>query len=166
MPIDSGAFTQAMAQVPSPVSIVTTVDADGQRWGFTASSFCSLSLEPSLLLVCLAKSASSHQIFAEARHFLVNVLAEGHSGVALSFAKTGTDKFSGSAMVPCELGMPGLTDAAARVACTTHAVLDGGDHSILIGRAEDSFVLDRPPLMYYNRQFTSPQRQALAGVSA
>ncbi|GGP76113.1 flavin reductase family protein [Streptomyces abikoensis] len=59
MPVDGSDFTQALAQVPGPVTIVTTLDGQGAPWGFTASSFCSLSLSPPLILVCLAKSWSA-----------------------------------------------------------------------------------------------------------
>lgn len=43
-----------MAAFPSGVTIMTTADRTGRPWGFTASSFCSLSLDPPLVLVCLA----------------------------------------------------------------------------------------------------------------
>ncbi|MEU2228338.1 flavin reductase family protein [Streptomyces sp. NPDC018347] len=154
--VDPADFTRAMAHVPAPVTIVTTVDPSGRRWGFTASSFSSLSLDPTLVLVCPAKSASCHEAFVTADRFLVNVLAAGQAGVAAGFARSGTDKFAGSSMEPCELGLPGLPDATARLACALHDVLDGGDHSILVGRVQQVSVGGADPLVYYNRLFTRP----------
>ncbi|MGW1076475.1 flavin reductase family protein [Streptomyces sp. NPDC002537] len=154
--IDPAEFTDAMARVPAPVTIVTTVDPAGRRWGFTASSFTSLSLDPPLVLVCPAKSASCHDAFVSAERFLVNVLTPEHAAVAGRFARSGHDKFGGGPMEPCESGLPGLPDATARLDCALHDVLDGGDHSILIGRVESVHVGTAEPMVYYHRAFTRP----------
>ncbi|MFF1560468.1 flavin reductase family protein [Streptomyces sp. NPDC058279] len=154
--IDPTEFARAMAQVPTPVTVVTTVDGAGRRWGFTASSFTSLSLDPPLVLVCPAKTASCHDAFVTCGRFLVNVLAADHTDVAASFARSAADKFTGSPMEAFEHGLPGLPDATARLVCTLHDVLDGGDHSILVGRVESVTVGGADPLVYHNRQFTRP----------
>ncbi|MFJ9409541.1 flavin reductase family protein [Streptomyces sp. NPDC101393] len=154
--VDPADFVRAMARVPAPVTIVTTVDAAGRRWGFTASSFSSLSLDPPLVLVCPARTASCHDAFVTADRFLVNVLAAGHTGIAKAFARSGHDKFTGSAMEPCEAGLPGLRDATARIACALHDVADGGDHSILVGRVLSVSVGPAEPMVYCDRRFTRP----------
>ncbi|MGK5544914.1 flavin reductase family protein [Streptomyces sp. URMC 127] len=156
MPIDPRDFTRAMARVPGPVTVVTTVSPSGERRGFTASSFSSLSLDPPLILVCLDKNASTHEVFVDTDRFLVNVLAQDQSGVALRFAASGTDRFAAGDMVPCEFGLPGLAEATARLACSTHEVLDGGDHSILVGRVETAHSGDSAPLVYCDRSFARP----------
>lgn len=149
-------FTQAMARVPGPVTVTTTVDAAGRRWGFTASSFSSLSLTPPLVLICLDKSASTHEAFIHADHFMINILAEEQADVALRFAKSGVDRFESGDAVPLELGLPGIPEAAARVACSLHQVVDGGDHSILIGRVEAAYASEGAPLVYCDRSFQRP----------
>ncbi|MEU6253633.1 flavin reductase family protein [Streptomyces sp. NPDC047043] len=151
------ALTHAMSRVPGPVTVVTTVDGTGRRRGFTATSFSSLSLDPPLVLVCLNKTASTHIAFTTTDRFLVNLLAHGQEQVARRFARSGVDRFAEGDMQPCELGLPGSPDACARVACALHDVLDGGDHSILVGRVLDTHVDDdRTPLLYYDRTFTHP----------
>ena len=155
------ALTRAMSRVPGPVTVVTTVDGTGRRWGFTATSFTSLSLDPPLVLVCLNRTASTHPAFASADRFLVNLLAHGQDHLARRFARSGVDRFAeGDAegdVVPCELGLPGVPDACVRVACALHTLHDGGDHSILVGRVLDTHVDDdRTPLVYYDRTFTHP----------
>ncbi|MEV7780203.1 flavin reductase family protein [Kitasatospora sp. NPDC088351] len=160
MPVNQADFTLAMSRVPSPVTVATTVDAVGRHWGFTASSFTSLSLDPQLVLICLDKAASTHAAFLAAEHFLVNVLAHDQAEVARRFATSGIDRFAAGDMVPCELGLPGLASASARVACATHRILDGGDHSILVGRVERTHAGSGPPLVYSDRAFTRPEPAA------
>ncbi len=156
MTVDHHDFLRAMARTPGPVTVVTTVARSGRRAGFTCSAFVSLSLRPPLVLVCLDRAASTHDAFVAADRFMVNVLADGQAEVALRFARSGVDRFEAGDMTPCELGLPGLAGAAARVACTTHGVLDGGDHSILVGRVEATHAGDAPPLVYCDRSFARP----------
>ncbi|MFE6721721.1 flavin reductase family protein [Streptomyces albidoflavus] len=151
------AFTRTMARVPTPVTVVTTVDETGRPWGFTASSFSSLSLDPPLVLVCPAKTASCYPAFVSADRFLVNVLSAAQSDIAGRFARSGHDKFGEGDMVPSEEGLPGLAGAVARISCTLREVLDGGDHSILVGQVMSVSVSDLDPLVYHDRRFTRPE---------
>ncbi len=57
--LDLDDFRAVMSMWPSGVTITTTIDDDGLRWGFTASAFSSLSLEPPLILVCVRAAAKS-----------------------------------------------------------------------------------------------------------
>ncbi|PJE94893.1 flavin reductase [Streptomyces carminius] len=156
MAVSISSFTEAMSRVPAPVTVATTVTPDGRAWGFTASSFCSLSLRPPLILLCLAKEAESHLAFTRAGSFLINVLAAEHAPVALHFARRSHRKVATSGFVPCEKGLPGLPEATARVACSTHSVVAGGDHSIIVGLVESTYVSDRIPLSYCDRAFARP----------
>jgi flavin reductase ActVB len=156
MTIDPASFTRVMSRVPGPVAVATTTDVTGRNWGFTGSSFSSLSLDPPLVLICLDKAASTHTAFAGAELFMVNILAEQHSEVARRFATSGVDRFDAADMEPCELGLPGLSGALARIACSVHDILDGGDHSIIVGRVEAMHVNGGTPLVYCDRSFTRP----------
>ena len=113
--MEAADFTRAMARVPGPVTVVTTVDAAGTRSGFTASSFSSVSLDPPLVLVCLDRAASTHPAFAAADRFLVNVLAEGQEAIALRFATSGIDRFAAGDLKPCEAGMWLRPTSASRI---------------------------------------------------
>ncbi|SDN17278.1 flavin reductase family protein [Actinacidiphila guanduensis] len=147
-------FFNAMATVPSPVAVATTVDASGRRWGFTGSSFTSLSADPPLILICLGKGASTHAAFTTCDRFLVNVLSAGQAEVARRFATSGIDRFAAGDMSPCESQLPGLPEATARLSCTLYCVMDGGDHSIVVGRVEQATLTGEAPLVSCNRSFT------------
>ena len=150
-------FTSAMARVPGPVVVTTTVDEAGCRWGFTASSFVSLSLAPPLVTVSLDKKASTHSAFTSAGHFMVNVLAHDQSDIARRFATSGVDRFAAGDTVPLERGLPGIPEAAVRLVCRLHDVVDGGDHSMLIGHVLDCVTdVERDALVYVDRAFVRP----------
>ncbi|AVV41409.1 flavin reductase family protein [Streptomyces sp. ID05-04B] len=160
-------FTQAMARVPGPVVVATTVDEHGRRWGFTASSFVSLSLDPPLVMVGLDKRASTHGAFTAADHFMINVLASDQSAIARRFAASGVDRFAAGDTVPLELGLPGIPQALVRLVCRMHDVVDGGDHSILIGGVDDCVGPEhREALVYVDRSFVRPAGPALAVARA
>lgn len=148
-------FRDAMARLAAPVTVITTRDLDGRPRAFTASAVCSLSAEPPLLLVCVNGSCSTHDVFTTADRFLVNVLNHEQADAARDFAHH--DRATAeAALVPLELGLPGLPDASARFACTRRQVLPGGDHSILIGRLETVSLSDSPPLIHYEGGWHRP----------
>jgi flavin reductase (DIM6/NTAB) family NADH-FMN oxidoreductase RutF len=146
-------FRQAMAAFPSGVTIVTAADAKGGWWGFTASSFCSLSLRPPLVLVCLATDAQCHPVFADAASWVVNVAAPHHRDLAVRFATRGADKFAPGGFTAGSTGHPVLTDACAVLECVTFARYGGGDHTILVGEVVDTHVREEEPAVYFRRDF-------------
>jgi flavin reductase (DIM6/NTAB) family NADH-FMN oxidoreductase RutF len=114
------------------VTIVTSQTDDGERLGFTANSFTSVSLDPPLLLVCPANGASALPGLRAAGRFAVNVLGPESQPVADRFAMRGVDRFAEAEWLEWE-GVPVLAGAKAAFACTLHADHDGGDHRIIVG---------------------------------
>lgn len=71
---DAMEFRRALGSFLTGVTIVTTIDETGDPRGFTANSFTSVSLDPPLVLVCIAKKALGHQAFSTSRGFAINIL--------------------------------------------------------------------------------------------
>lgn len=152
--VEIGDFREALSRFASGVTVVTTIDGDERQWGFTANAFCSLSIDPPLVLVCLDESAECYQTFMNAERFMINILPTYHEQLALRFAKKGTDKFVGGGFLADQTGLPILQDAIGTLRCAAHARLDGGDHIILIGRVEEAEHRDdAPPLLYFRGGF-------------
>ncbi|MFC5996378.1 flavin reductase family protein [Pseudonocardia hispaniensis] len=146
-------FREAMASFPSGVTIVTTTDADGRWWGFTATSFCSVSLDPPLVLVCLARTAECHPVFAASDRWIVHVIHPDHADLAVRFATRGADKFTDAGFRPDPRGLPVLPRACVTLDCTTHATYPGGDHTILLGRVQHTRLGETEPAIYFRRSF-------------
>ena len=151
---DVANFKEAMSRFPSGVVIATTRDSAGRPWGFTASAFSSVSLDPPLVLVCLARTAECHRRFQSAPWFAINVLGAGDESVAAAFAKRGADKFAGINAAADERGSPLLPAAVATLTCERFNVYDCGDHSVLVGRVTKTRLGSRnSPMVYSSRRF-------------
>lgn len=168
--LDLDDFRAAMSMWPSGVTITTTINDDGLRWGFTASAFSSLSLEPPLILVCLAAAAKSHDTFVRAKSFAVNLLSTRHEQLALRFAMRGSDKFNGANFRPGHTGSPVLTDSVASLECIMHSTVPAGDHTILIGKVVHANVNatvgdSAPAMVHFARRFRSVSPVEQRGIS-
>lgn len=146
-------FREAMASFPSGVTIVTTVDDADVEHGFTATSFCSLSADPPLVLVCLAKNAQCHPVFERHDRWAIHVIHADHKGLALRFATRGADKFGGDEFTVDDRGVPVLDDAPIRLDCSAYARYDGGDHTILVAHVNGVVIGDHVPALYFRRAF-------------
>lgn len=150
-------FKELLAHLAGAVVVITTRDADGHVWGFTASSFCSLSLDPPLVLFCLEQSADCHAAFMAADSFAVSMLAAHQVELSQRFAMKGSIKYEGVRLVEGALGMPLISGALVWLECVVYARYPGGDHTIVVGRVESGDVnaLDAGarPLLYYNRAY-------------
>lgn len=136
MTSDARALRDAFGAFLTGVTVVTTVDDAGAPIGFTANSFTSVSLDPPLLLVCLAKTSRNYAALTSARGFAVNILSEGQKDVSNTFARPVEDRFASVKWQSGPFGSPVFGDVAAWFDCAMHEVVDAGDHVILIGRVE------------------------------
>ena len=158
MSVNSDQFRDVMGRFATGVTVVTTSN-QGRLEGLTASAFSSVSLEPPLVLVCIGKDSSCYAAFSGGSFFAINILSAEQTGLSVRFSSDVGDRFEGVAHETWVTGAPILAGAIAAVDCTLHAVYDGGDHSILVGRVERLGPIreDADPLIYY--------RGAYRGVS-
>jgi len=151
---DARTLRDALGCFATGVTVVTALDADGQPIGLTANSFTSVSLDPPLLLVCIAKTASSLAALEAAENFAVNVLHIGQQPTSNLFAKSGEDRFSETPWRRGHNDTPLLTGALANFECKRHALHEGGDHVILVGEVVRArFEPRRDPLLYFRGKY-------------
>lgn len=148
--IDSATFRAVLGRFASGVTVVTMRDDDERDHGMTVSAFCSVSLEPPLVLVCLDHDASMRPLLVDGSAFVVNVLAEGQEALSRRFASPDDERFDGVGFTRGARGAPLLDDALAHLECTVHARHEAGDHTIVIGRVESAVAREGTgPLLYY-----------------
>ncbi len=148
--IDRLAYRRAIGTFATGVTVITVATPDGVH-GMTANSLTSVSLDPLLLLVCIDRRAQMAQHIQQAGRFAVNVLSSDQEWISRHFAGR-----PGERAVPFGLldGLPVIGDALAQMACTITQVLDGGDHSIVMGEIVAlAHGPDLPPLLYFGGRY-------------
>ncbi len=157
MPTDAQSFKAGLGRFASGVTVVTTSGQQGDH-GMTASAFTSLSIDPPLVLVCVKKGNTTHELLENASGFGINILAEDQVSVSNRFAGWGfppdQDKWADLSITRGEVsGAPLIGGALANLDCTKWAAHDGGDHTIFVGQVEGVVAEgDREglaPLLYF-----------------
>ena len=153
-------FKAALSRFPAGVTAVTMVGPEGDH-GMTASAFCSLSLDPPLVLVCVGKKGGTHELLSKCSGFAINILSEEQVSVSNRFAgwwEEGKSKWDDLEITRGEhSGAALIGGALAWLDCTLHAAHDGGDHTIFVGRVEAARSFGEPgslaPLMYFDKSY-------------
>ena len=151
---DPRTLRDALGCFATGVTVVTCMDGEGRPTGLTVNSFTSVSLDPPLLLVCLAKPAASSAALVRASHFAVNVLQTGQQPASIRFSTRDQDRFGTTPWSTGEAGAPILKDSMGVFECERYAVHDGGDHHILIGQVvKATFDAQLDPLLYFRGSY-------------
>lgn len=153
MPISPEEFRHALSKFASGVTVVTTKDKEGNLHGITVSAFCSVSLEPPLILVCIDKKTASHYAFGESKVFAVNILRDEQINHSNQFASPLIDKFEKIEYGEGIEGIPVLKNALVNLECRLIDSHETGDHSIFIGQVETAIVNEGNPLLYYHGNY-------------
>lgn len=156
-PLDVGTFRQITGCFATGVVVVTTAAADGFH-GLTVNAFCSVSLDPPLVLVCVDRLARGHDRLAEAGSFGISILSERQEFLADRFAGRApliNARFDGAPYLTAQTGAPLLSQAVAWLDCRRWATYDGGDHSIFVGQALAAALADEQtgPLLFHASRY-------------
>lgn len=147
------------------VTVVTTIDEGGRPLGFTANSFSSVSLDPPLLLVSIARSSLNYSAFAGGTGFAVNILSESQKEVSNTFARPVEDRFASVYWRRGPVGSPLIAGVSAWFDCEVHQIVEAGDHAILIGRIGAFEATQAPGLGYYRGGYFTPGHTGAAVAS-
>ena len=146
MPLDPLELRRAFGCFVTGVTIVTAIDGEGRPRGFTANSFTSVSLDPPLVLVCIARTAGSYPLFSTTKQFAINILSEEQRPISSRFASKEVDKFAQIEWRPGRTGSPLIGGTVAWLDCRREQQIDAGDHLILVGRVLDFEHSTQTPL--------------------
>lgn len=149
--IDPTLFRRVMGHYPTGVTVVAALE-DDRPVGLAIGSFFSVSLEPPLVGFCVARTSSTWPRIEAIGSFGITVLAEDQQETSGRFASKVEDKFEGETWVGAPVtGSPLIQGGLEHIDCTLHSVLDGGDHSIVLGRVQylDVHRDDVGPLLFF-----------------
>lgn len=158
--IDARTFRQTLGQFATGVTVIA-MEVQGELRAMTVNSFTSVSLDPPLVLFCAGKDSKIGQFAHEATGFSVNVLGQTQRDVSTHFAGVGKGeppRFGFSSWT----GGPRLDGCRAALGCAAHAVHDGGDHWIIVGRVLATYIApdEGEPLLYFGGRYRAlgPER--------
>lgn len=149
MSVSPDEFRSVLGRFPSGVTVVTTKAEDGSDEGMTVNAFCSVSLEPPLVLICIEKTASVYEALMRAPAFVVNILSAKQEQIARRFSIVDIDRFEGVGFSRSGNGIAVLDDVLGVIECNRFALHDAGDHTIILGEVEAGRTEPGAPLLYY-----------------
>ncbi|MEK7727635.1 MAG: flavin reductase family protein [candidate division KSB1 bacterium] len=149
-------FRKALGAFATGVTIVTT-RAGEVIHGLTANAFCSLSLAPPLVLVCVDKKAQSHDLIVAGECFAINLLNAEQQPLSERFSQNkleGKERYAGVDFTQAVTGAPILANVLSWLDCKLVATHDGGDHTIFVGEVVAlGNGEEAAPLLYYRSQY-------------
>jgi flavin reductase (DIM6/NTAB) family NADH-FMN oxidoreductase RutF len=159
MTIDQDSFRSVLGRFASGITVVTTCDGDGRDVGMTVSAFCSASLHPPLVQVCVDHEASLHGALRASTHYGVSILAAEQEALSRRFAAAdSTRRFDGIGYERGESGVILLDDALAHLECRIVATHEVGDHTMFVGEVESADARSARPLLYYRGGYAQLER--------
>ena len=135
------------------VTVVTAVGPGPEPVGVTANSVTSVSLDPPLILWCLANKSNSIGAFTLGSPFAIHILAAHQADIALHFARSGQSKFEAGDYARSHPVLPDVEGALARIECRVDALHGGGDHTIIVGAVTGWRARSGAPLAFYASRF-------------
>jgi flavin reductase (DIM6/NTAB) family NADH-FMN oxidoreductase RutF len=138
---------------------VTAAGPDGEPIGMTANSFTSVSLDPPLVLLCVARSAASYAAMEQTERYAVHILHDDQHEVSSAFArsaKSGAQKFADVAWHVGPDGLPLLDECLARIQCTITTRVELGDHVGYVARVDVAEAEEAgAPLAFFRGRYAS-----------
>lgn len=156
--IDPALFRSVLGRFAAGVTVVTARDGGGHDHGMTVSAFCSLSLDPTLVLVCIEQRTEMHGILEHATHFAVNMLSAGQESLSRRFAEPMEDRFAGVGYTRGVTGLVLLEGILAYLECRLVSRHREGDHTIVIGEVIAGEAFAERPLLYYRGGYAQLER--------
>jgi flavin reductase (DIM6/NTAB) family NADH-FMN oxidoreductase RutF len=147
-------FRNAMRRIASSVTLVTSLDNDGNPHGMAASAVIPVSMEPPSMLVAANRSSGLHPVLQLSRQFCINLLGENHQDLLLPFSQTSrrSERFASGEWREGNGSLRYLASAPAAVFCHLEQQVDYGTHTLFIGRVTAVRLSDMEidPLLWYN----------------
>jgi flavin reductase (DIM6/NTAB) family NADH-FMN oxidoreductase RutF len=156
--IDADTFRSVLGRFASGVTIVTACDAQGVDHGMTVSAFCSLSLDPPMVLFCVDHAASMYQMLLDHPRCAVSILSSNQEAYSRRFADQDNERFDGIAYSRGEAGAVLLDEALAHLEVRLIAHHDGGDHTVFIAQVDRAEPRHGRPLLYYRGGYAQLER--------
>jgi flavin reductase (DIM6/NTAB) family NADH-FMN oxidoreductase RutF len=151
--VSSEVFRRTCGRFATGVAVAGAIDANSVPHGLTVNSFCSVSLEPPLISICLGHAIEAIDVFRQARYFGLSILRAHQRALSERFATRLDDRFESLAWSRGETGVPLLDGSLATIECQTIHRVTAGDHDIFIAEMLHAHAHDGEPLIYFASEY-------------
>jgi len=158
-PVTPKEFRAALGRFSSGVTVITVETPSGEVHGMTASSLCSVSLRPPLILVCIDHLAETYLHVRERGRFGVSILLEQQEALAEFFADPERNPDAARRLDirynQMKSGTPVIANALANLDCEVVQAHTAGDHTIFVGEVKEVSVAEGAPLLYFRGRYAA-----------
>ncbi len=157
MSIDVATFRSIMRRYATGVMVLTTPAQEGMH-AITVNAVTSVSLNPTLMLVCIEKNAQSHALVHASGVYVLHILSDAQVELGQRFAFDREARSHPADFAKGHIGQTGgliFDDAPGYLECRVVEEYPGGDHTIFIGEVVAGGIWDIEgyPLLYYQSHF-------------
>jgi flavin reductase (DIM6/NTAB) family NADH-FMN oxidoreductase RutF len=121
----------------------------------TVNAFTSVSLQPSLVLICLANDARTTPAVQGRGWFAVNILEASQKELSNRFSLLEDDRFAGIGYSLNEYGLPVLDGCIGHMVCRVFRFDPSGDHFIVLGEVVKAEVREASPLLFFRGSYAA-----------
>ena len=145
--MNADAKKTVLRMIPYGIYVLTAEDGAGNVAAATVNWVTQTAFAPPLVVVGVKTDSGAYKIVQSAKSFALNMLGKEHKSLAFTFfrpADVADGKLSGQPYRKGVTGAPLLIDAPGAVECRVTAVVEQGDHHIVVGEVVEAHV-NRPP---------------------
>ena len=150
-------FRAALGRFTSGVTVITVETGRGEVHGMTASSFCSVSLRPPLILVCIDHLAETYLHLRERGRFGVSILREDQEALSEFFADPERNPDAARRLDihyhKMRRGTSVISGTLANLDCEVVQAHAAGDHTVFVGEVHEVQVFEGAPLLYFRGRY-------------
>ena len=154
MAIDKIELRNALGSFATGITVITSKAPSDEAIGMTVNSFASLSLDPPLVLWSLQNNSECAPIFSQVSHYNVSVLSTDQQDLSNRYAKKGSHGLDKADYQEGEASGVVIKNAIASFECKIEHRLEGGDHTIMVGRVlAFNTATDGEPLLFHSGKY-------------
>lgn len=152
LPPDPAVFRDLCGEFATGVTVVTASSSNGPR-AATVNAFCSLTLDPPQVIVCLQSSSQTWAAARQSGCLAVNILAADQEGLAHRYASTDSGKMACASLANGLSGIPVIPDSMATFECEIADSVASSTHVIVICSVVHAYrQAPRPPLVFFRHR--------------
>lgn len=151
----------AFGRFATGIAVITTLNKHDVPYGITINSFSSVSMAPPIISWNVIRGSTAHTTICRAQRFAVNILGKNQRHIAQQMTGPIESRFHLLECDRSEDGLPLIPNALATFVCSTHALVEAGDHAIVLGLVNDFSHRDGDPLVYWKGGYATAMHDSV-----